>query len=170
MYKALLVSSLTIVPAIVFAHGDSPSLEAESNGYLVDIGMSQEGIRPGEEVTFDFDLFTTDDRPQFVHFGMVDVKVSNSDDEVLLSESIINDSTYVPTLAYTFQEEGDYRLTASFMTGSTVITSHAFDLAVAPGSGTAARVENATNYVIAVILIACTLVYGIVSFLRRKAS
>lgn len=169
MHKLLFFLALGILPTLTFAHGDSPSLEAEVNEYLVDIGVSQEGIRPGEEVTFDFDLFTTDDRPQFVHFGSVDVEIKH-DDTVLLSEVIANDSTYIPTLAYTFREEGEYRLTASFLTGSTVIASQGFDLAVAPGSGTAARFENATHYVIAAILVGFTLVYGMVSFLRRKSA
>lgn len=167
MYKLLFSVGISILPIIACAHGDSPSLEGEVDGYLVDIGMSQEGIRPGETVTFDFDLFTTDDRPQFVHFSTVRVLISGQ--ELMLDERIPNDGVHIPTLAYTFENEGDYQLNASFLTGSTVIASQTFDLKVEPRSGAVARFENATRYVVASVLVAFTVAYGIVSFLKRNA-
>lgn len=159
---------LALIPTGISAHGDSPSLEVETGGYLIDIGYNQEGIRPHEEVTFDFDLTTTDNHPTYIPFQSIDVEITK-ESETVLERSIINDSKFVPTMPVTFDEAGEYQMHVAYIQSGATLAQSTFDLDVDESAGTAARAENLIHYVVAVFLVTFAAVAIITSYLRRRA-
>lgn len=164
-----LLLSLLLLPSVAFAHGDSPSFELQQGPYLIDIGYSQEGFRPNEEVDFDFDLFRNveGEMPSFVTFETIDIRIVRGEEEIL-AETLVNQKNFIPRLSYTFAEEGDYTLEVAYKNGDSVITEASFDMPVGENEGSMARAITALQYVIAVACIAAASGYIVVA-MRRGA-
>lgn len=164
----LFALSLLFFPVVASAHGDSPSFEVQSGSYLIDIGYSQEGFRPNEEVDFDFDLFynVEGESPAFVPFETIDVRIMRGEEEVF-ADTLVNQKNFIPRLSYTFAEVGDYTLDVAYMTGSTVIAESSFDMPVGETEGRAARAITMLQYVIAVACVAVAGGYIALSMRRR---
>jgi hypothetical protein len=165
-FPSLLLLTL-LMPSGVFAHGDAPSFEAETGGYLIDIGYDREGIRPGEEVTFDFDLLTTADRPQYVPFQSIDIDITRGSVQIL-QRSVQNDDTYIPTLPVTFDTEGAYHMHVAYIASGAVIAQSTFDLTVESSAGSLARTTNVFQYIAAAVLV-CFAVCAVVLSYRRRS-
>jgi hypothetical protein len=167
MIYRYIVLFIALLPIAVSAHGDRPSLETETGGYLIDIGMDREGLRPHEEVTFDFDLMSAGDRPSFIPFESIDVLLT-TESEVVLETSINNDDRYIPTLPVTFERSGEYALDVSYIQSGAVIAHTIFDLTVEPSAGVFARAGNMIYYVVAIFLIGFT-IFAITRSYRSRA-
>lgn len=142
-----------LAPVTTFAHGDRPSFEAETGPYLIDIGYDVLGFRPGEQVTFDFDLFRDPNGvPSFEPFDHVRVEVAK-DGEVVHSQEIENQQTLVPSMKYAFPAAGAYTLSAGYVRDGTLIAEASFAIAVSAGSGTAQRTEAILTYIVAAALV-----------------
>lgn len=163
----LTILFVTFIPVTVSAHGDSPSLEVETGGYLIDIGYDKEGIRPNEEVTFNFDLLTTSNRPAYVPFQSINVDIMNGPDMVL-QRVLVNDAKFLPTMPVTFDTAGEYHMHVAYIQSGATIAESTFDLDVEPFAGTAARAENTIHYVVAVFLVSFAAVAIVTSYLRRR--
>lgn len=167
MIRTFLLTALLACPTLVAAHGDSPSLEVETGGYLIDIGYDREGIRPQEEVTFNFDLITTDDHPVYIPFQRIDVHITKGPD-VILERSIVNDAKYLPTMPVTFDKAGEYQMHVAYIQSGATLVQSTFDLDVEESAGTTARAENLIYYIVAVFLVTFAAVAIITSYLRRR--
>lgn len=169
MRRFLLLPVLLLLPVAVSAHGGRPSFEVESGPYLIDIGYSATGFRPAEEVTFDFDLYRDVNGTQaFADFEMVRVEISRGE-EMVHSEELANDESFIPTMKYTFSEEGEYSLGVAYVQSGSVIADAAFPVPVKENAGTAGRAVNVMTYVIAAILAAFGVGVAVTSFRRSKA-
>ncbi len=169
MKHMLLLCSLFLVPSVASAHGDSPSFEREVGSYLVDIGFDREGFRPGEEVKFDLDLYTTGDHPEFVSYDSIDVRITKEEKE-LFTQTIQNDPVYIPSFTYTFPEEGGYGLSVAYVESGAVKVATTFDVAVAPMAGTVARTSNTLVAITAIVLVGVSTIFIIKSYKRRTQS
>jgi hypothetical protein len=161
----ILLFILMFIPALASAHGGQPSFEKEVNGYLVDIGYDQIGIRPGEEVAFDFDLFA-EDGLAFAPFTAVEVHIWDPDNEVF-HETIANDGVNVPTIKVAFPVEGKYTLQAIYRNEEEVLADASFELPVDKISGSVGRGINAATYVLAAALFVFAGYIIVRSFTRR---
>lgn len=166
----LLVASISLAPLGALAHGDRPSFEAESGPYLIDIGYDVTGFRPGEEVTFDFDLYADaeSDHPTFAPFDAIDVRIQKNQ-ETVHSETLENNPTYIPSMTYVFPQSGDYTLGVAYMLSGAVIAQAAFDVAVSAASGAAERAGNTLVYIIAAILVAVSIGYVVYAYRSTKS-
>lgn len=168
MRRFLLVFALFLAPVFVSAHGGTPSFEAQSGPYLIDIGYSVTGFRPAEEVTFDFDLYRDVNGVQsFADFQLIRVEITR-DGEMVHSEELENEESFIPMMKYTFPEAGDYRLEAAYVQSGSLIADAAFDVPVGEHNGAAGRTVNVMTYVIAALLAAFGGVVAVTSFLRAK--
>lgn len=153
---------IVLSPVLASAHGDRPSFEMEVGEYLIDIGYNRVGIRPDEEVIFDFDLYTNSGSIAFASFEEIQVRFLK-DDEPVLDETLANSSANIPSLKYTFDEAGDYAMEVSYVQedGNTVDAS--FAVPVGSVNGMLARLFNIFHYVLAAFLVATTIVLVIKS-------
>ncbi len=163
----LFLVSCIFAPTGALAHGDSPSFEREVGEYLVDIGFNREGFRPGEEVQFDLDLYTTSDHPEFVSYDSVDVRISKGD-ETVFEHTVQNDPVYIPSFTYAFPQEGSYQLTFAYVESGAVKVETTFDAAVAPMAGSVARTSTTLTAITAIVLVGLSIAFIIKSY-RRKA-
>ena len=163
----LLVASCFFVPVSTLAHGDRPSLEAETGGYLIDVGYDRDGFRPGEPVTFDFDVYTTGDHPEFVSFDTVNVQILQGT-SLVFAQDIPNTPTYIPSLTYTFEQAGAYDVAVAYAQSGSVKVQHTFPVTVEQRAGTLARSENMLHYIVAIFLVGFTIVAVTSSYLRRR--
>lgn len=170
MRRFLLLPVLLLLPVAASAHGGRPSFEAESGPYLIDIGYSATGFRPEEEVTFDFDLYQDVNGTQaFADFQLVRVEITRGE-EMVHGEELANEESFIPTMTYTFAEEGDYTLAVAYVQSGSVIADAEFPVPVQENAGAAGRAANVMTYVIAAILAVFGVGVAVTSFLRsRKA-
>ncbi len=161
----LVLVSLFLVPIGASAHGDRPSFERAVGEYLIDVGFDREGFRPGEEVTFDLDLYTTGDHPEFVSYDSIDVRISKGD-ELLFEHTVQNDPVYIPSFTYTFPEEGSYQMTVAYVQSGAVKVETTFDAAVAPMAGAVARTSNVLTAIAAIVIVALSLIFIVRSYRR----
>lgn len=154
--------SLLFLPLVVIAHGDRPSFESEKGEYLIDIGYNREGIRPHEEVTFDFDLYTNSGAIAFAPFEEIQVRLLK-DGEPVHEQTLANASATIPSLKYTFTEAGDYVMEVSYVLedGNTVDAS--FPVLVGAANGTLQRLFDIFHYVLAAFLVITTVILVIKS-------
>jgi hypothetical protein len=162
----LVLVSCFFAPVGVSAHGDRPSLEREVGSYLIDVGFDREGFRPGEEVTFDLDLYTAGDHPEFVEFDTVDIRITK-ESETVFTHVVQNDPVYIPSFSYTFPEEGEYQLFVAYAESGAVKVETTFDVIVTPMAGVVARTSNTLTIISAIILVGLSAVFIIRSY-RRK--
>ncbi len=150
---------LLLLPLLTFAHGDSPSLEAEVGKYLIDIGY--EALSPGEPVTFDLDLYETEPSMTYAAFASVDVRVSREGAEIQAG-SVENDGVHVPVFTVLFPEPGGYDVDVRYLDAdAALIVARTFHLEV-PSASRAILREGfmSLSYVIAALLLALSLGIG----------
>lgn len=164
-FATIIVSLFIAVPAL--AHGGKPSFEQQIGQYIVDIGYDRIGIRPGEDVTFDFDLFTGTGMVamDFVEFTNINLEIAR-DGVTALDTVIQNEGVNVPNFTYSFPEAGNYMLGATYMDGDEELVYATFDFPVAENAGAVGRGVNVLTYVIAAVLIALG-TWVIIGSLRR---
>jgi hypothetical protein len=162
----LFLVSCFFAPTGASAHGDSPSFEREVGDYLIDVGFDREGFRPGEEVTFNLDLYTTSDHPEFVSYDSIDIRISQ-ENETLFKHTIQNDPVHIPSFTYTFPEAGAYQLSFAYIESGAVKVETTFDAVVEPMAGTVARTSNILIIIAAVVLVAFSVIFVIRSY-RQK--
>ncbi len=110
MFKILVISIL-LIPAIVFAHGDGPSIEFVKDGYLLDIGYGQD-LMVGNTVRFDLELFE-DVTKEPVLFSRAWVRVTK-EEKVLFAGSISDALFGKPGLSLALSQEGQHTLFVRF--------------------------------------------------------
>lgn len=168
MRRILFSLVVALLPVAAFAHGDRPSFEAESGPLLIDVGYDVVGFRPGEEVTFDFDLFRDPNgSPSFEPFDAVRVQILK-DEKVVHTQAVVNEQSFVPSMKYTFPAEGAYKLTTSYVKGDSVLAEASFDIAVRVGDGAAQRIQNIITYCIATVLMLFSIWYIVWSWLQSR--
>lgn len=171
--RNLFSRSLTIVVlAIMFmaqnayAHGDAPSFEKEVGSILIDIGYDAVGFRPGEEVTFDFDIFNQSGAVAFEPFDEVRVAIAGEGEN--FSQTVVNDGVMIPTLKYIFPKEGEYTLATDFIRSGSSVAQGEFPIQVGEHDGAIGRFMNTLNYVIAIVLVAIAGFVIVRSFIKRS--
>lgn len=168
MRTALISLLFFLAPVSSFAHGDRPSFEAESGPYLIDVGYDAVGFRPGEEVSFDFDLFRDPNgTPSFEPFDVLRVEIRRGE-EVVHTQEVVNEQNFVPSMKYTFPEEGAYKLMVGYVRGGSLIADASFDIAVSASSGSAQRIQNIVTYIIATILVLFSFGYMAWSWMQSR--
>ncbi len=148
----LLLLSLLLSPVAALAHGDSPSLEAETGPYLIDIGYDV--LAAGAETEFNLDLFHRDTL-DFADFATVEMRVSQNG-AVLTAGETDNDRVNIPVMLVHFPEAGGYDMDVRYVDEEKkLIAAHTFHLEV-PGSSAATmlKAEETLHYVIAAGLFA----------------
>lgn len=163
-----LVSSI-FAPIGALAHGDSPSFELEVGPLLIDVGYDKIGIRPGEEVAFDFDLYRTRESPSFEPFDLVRVEVRNGMD-IVYSEEIQNRQDMIPTTKITFPESGQYTLGVGYVREGSLIAEAEFDVPVGETNGWAGRLSEMATYIAAAAIATFAVFYAVYSYRNRRAS
>ncbi len=168
MRRILFSLIIALLPAISFAHGDRPSFEAEVGPYLIDVGYDVVGFRPGEEVTFDFDLFKDPNgTPSFEPFDLLRVEIFKGE-EIVHTQEVVNQQNFVPSMKYTFPVEGSYKLSVSYIKDGSSIADATFDIAVSAGSGSLKRTQNIVTYSIATLMVIFAAGYSIWSWQQRR--
>ncbi len=166
MLQAGIALIALLMPFVVLAHGGTPSLEQEVDGYIVDIGYDRVGIRPGEEVTFDFDLFTQSGAVSFAPFTHVDIEIAK--EGVTIAEATLhNERVHVPVWKYTFPDEGAYVVHVTYRNNEEVMVYATFDLPVGESNGVVGRVVNMATYGVAALLLVLSLIVIGTSLLRK---
>lgn len=168
MQRVLLCLGLLLLPAFASAHGGQPSLEKTVGPYLVDIGFDRIGMRPGEEVTFDFDLFTATGALNFVKFTNVNVEFATKDGVTVHEQVVENEEVNVPSMKYTFNKAGTYVMHVTYMRGDEQIVYTTFELPVGTTNGGLGRFLNLLTYITAGVLVAFGLVIIFQSLLQRR--
>lgn len=155
-FAGLLVSGLLVSTS--FAHGDSPSLEAEEGRYLIDIG--HEELAANDDIEFDFDLFDAETL-DFADFASVDVRVTRDGAE-LTSGSIENDAVHIPVMTVNFPEPGGYDIDVRYLDASdALLAAHTFHVEVPGTSAVMLRDgETALHYAVAIGLFTLSLGIG----------
>lgn len=162
----LLVSGL-LVSSSVSAHGDSPSLEAEVNGYLIDIGYEGD-IVAGSDIEFDIDLFKVGPPVDYAEFASVDVRVTKDGAEIVAG-SVENDVAHVPMITLNFPDAGGYDMDVRFLDATdTLIVARTFHVEVLGGAqGLLRQGFTALHYAIAAGLFALSAGIAVVSLRKR---
>lgn len=133
--SGLLVSGL-FVASSAFAHGDSPSLEAEDAGYLIDIG--HEPLAPGTDIEFDVDLFTADPI-EYADFASAFIRVTRNGTEIV-SGAVKNDGEHVPVFTVNFPDPGGYDIDVRYLnTDDSLIVARTFHVDVPHSSNVMLR-------------------------------
>lgn len=156
--RTFFLSLLLLAPVPAFAHGDSPSLEAEEGKYFIDIG--HEELRPHDDIEFGIDLFTGDPI-DYADFASADVRVTKDGAE-LVSGTVENDAVNVPVFTVNFPEPGGYDLDVRYLDdGGALLAAHTFHLEV-PGTSTVMLrdAEDTLHYVLAAGLFALSIGIG----------
>lgn len=170
MYRVIALFLCVFMPAVAFAHSGQPSFEVESGSYLIDIGYDVTGIRPGEEVTFDFDLYQdVNGVKSFALFDAVHVGIAR-EGETIHTEQLHNQESFIPMMKFTFPDEGVYSLAASYVQSGAVIADTTIDLPVAASNGAVGRAVDAGTYVLAAVLTVLAAVIAVTSFVRARGS
>lgn len=116
------------------AHSAGSSFEQRIGSYAVDIGYDATEFRAGQSVRFDFDLKDAETQKD-IDFAQVWVRIVR-EKETLLATGIFHQPIGPTTLLYTFPEQGNYTLEASFRTqNGGEIAMASFPVAVALSSG-----------------------------------
>lgn len=152
--SGLLASGLFVVP-FASAHGDSPSLEAETAGYLIDIG--HEPLAPNNDIEFDIDLFTADPI-EYADFASAFIRVTKDGAEIV-SGAVENDRVHIPVFTVNFPEAGGYDIDVRYLhADDSLIVARTFHVEV-PGTSTVALrdAENMLHYVLAAGLFALSI-------------
>lgn len=127
----LLTIALLVTPFVAFAHGDSPSLEAETAGYLIDIG--HEELAANDDIEFDIDLFTADPI-DYADFASVDVRVTKNGAEIVAG-AVENDGVHIPVFTVNFPEPGGYDIDVRYLNADdSLIVARTFHVDVPVGS------------------------------------
>lgn len=151
---------LLLAPFAALAHGDSPSLEAEVGGYLIDIGYGE--LEAGTPVEFDLDLYTSDPIA-YADFARVDLRVTRDGAEIAAG-AVENEQERVPAYAVTFPEPGGYDIDVRYLDDAdALIVARTFHVEV-PDDGTLMLrdAENTLHYVLATGLFALS--FGIAGY------
>jgi hypothetical protein len=168
MQRTILTFALLLVPVVSFAHGDSPSFEKQVGPYLIDIGYDRLGFRPGEDVTFSFDLYRTDGpAPAFEPFQTVRMEITK-EGQIIEAREIENERNFIPSTVYAFPEAGDYGFYAAFVQSGSIVAQAVFDAPVGDHNGNVGRAMNMGKYIAAIALTLFALFVIIRSFLLRK--
>lgn len=158
--RLLLLSILLLAPVPAFAHGDSPSLEAEVGEYFIDIGYEE--LRPQDDIEFGIDLFAGDPI-DYADFASVDIRVTKDGAE-LVSGSVENDAVNIPVFTVNFPQAGGYDMDVRYLDANgALLVARTFHLEV-PSSGSAMLRDGyiTLHYVIAAGLFALSA--GIASY------
>jgi hypothetical protein len=149
----LLLLSLLLSPVAAFAHGDAPSLEADVDGYMIDIGY--EDLRAGTPIEFDIDLFREGPPIEYADFASVDLRVTKDGAEIVAG-SVENDEKNIPTFDVTFPEPGGYDMDVRYLDDAgALIVARTFHLEVPGGATVMLRDgEDMLHYVLAAGLFA----------------
>jgi hypothetical protein len=118
---------LVIPVAFALAHGTGESFEAESNGYLVDVGYSVSEFNADSSVVFDFGLKNEDGED--AKFSDVWVRVVRGDATVFAG-GVHNARFGGATMTYTFPSAGEYELSVRFQEDGKSIAESSFPLVV----------------------------------------
>jgi len=128
---SFLTISFFVLPAlVVFAHGNSYSLETTVDGYLVDVGVSTPTPVVDELVRFDF---TT--RPEVTGSTtgevFTDVWVSITQDKKVFFSGNVHKPIFGPTgINLTFADPGEYTVSARFQNEGDRVVEASFPLAI----------------------------------------
>lgn len=165
--RIFLASILFLASSTVFAHGDKPSFEREVNGYLIDIGYNRVGIRPNEEVTFEFDLLTNSGAMAFADFSTVDIEIAK-DGATTTTYTLANQKNFIPSWKHTFTENGTYQMNVDYTFEAQTRAATTFDVHVSETDGWLGRAMNIGTMIAAPLLVLFAAYVAIQSF-RKKA-
>lgn len=162
----LLIFPLLLFPFLAFAHGDSPSLEAEVGEYFIDIGY--EALQTDEPVMLNIDLYKNVPSLTYAAFASVELRVTRDGAEVIAG-SVQNDGMHVPVFEVSFPKPGGYDMDVRFLDGAgALIVARTFHLDVPSDSYVMLRDGFVSlHYVIAALLFALSLGIGCYSVWER---
>jgi hypothetical protein len=171
MRKLLLSSALFLIPIMSFAHGDKPSFEKVVNGYLIDIGYDRVGIRPDEEVTFEFDLYTQSGALAFAEFSEVKIEIADEDGATTSEHTLQNKKEFIPTWKHTFTKGGMYQMHVDYLLNDRVLANAVFDVHVGENDGWLGRAMDMGTMIAAPLLVLFAAFIAVRSFMasRKKA-
>lgn len=158
-------SQLTV--PFVYAHGVGGSFETAVDGYLIDIGYSEEVLSEGEPVSFDFNI-SKEDEASSVEFTDVWVRISPKDNMGTIFASGLHRPEFGSTgMVYTFQSAGEYDISARFQnSGETIAEEVSFSVTVEGVSDHEESGILSLNVIIAFFLGLIVSAFG--AFFRKK--
>lgn len=126
--KVLIIVSLFILPGLIFSHGSGISIEATVDGYLLDIGLSEEVITNAEPVRIDFSLFdeSTSDP---VNFSDIWLRI-NQEGKVFFAGGVSKPQFGLTGVSYMFLDAGEYTINVRYQKNGKAIVEHSFMVTV----------------------------------------
>jgi plastocyanin len=107
----LMGALLSVCLMTVSAHGTGGTIEVEQDGYLIDIGYSEEEIVTGLPIQLSFLLFDLGDGTQRSEVEFTDVWVRLENEAGIVFASLLSRPEFGDTsMSYFFTESGDYEL------------------------------------------------------------
>jgi plastocyanin len=107
----LMGAFLSVCLLSVSAHGTGGTIEVEQDGYLIDVGYSEEEIVTGLPIQLSFLLFDLGDGTQRTDVEFTDVWVRIENDAGIVFASLLSRPEFGDTsMSYFFTESGDYEL------------------------------------------------------------
>lgn len=150
-----------ILPSNVFAHGFGKSLEAQVDGYLVDIGYDPENGTALQTHVYDISLLNSETK-EAVEFTDVWVRISK-DKKTYLATGISKARIGKTTLAYIYPDAGNYQMSVRFQNGKDKIVETVFDLSVVENKDQSKTKIPSWGFVLVGLFLG-----GIITFITRK--
>jgi len=162
----IIIFFLALSPIHASAHGIGQSLEKEVGGYLVDVGYDAFALREGEQVNFDFSIFTKDraESPDFTDAWVRIVSLSGFN---LGFAGYLAKPEFGPIrMTYAFPKGGTYNLIVSFQKNGEKITDKvSFPLTIEPKQG---EIKSQYSMLLTGAFLGALLGVSLTLFLKRR--
>lgn len=127
---------LASIPLVTEAHTSGIFYQAETDGYVVDVGYSSDAPQEGESVIFDYQLRkagTDAVDGSDVPFTDVWVRIISADKNVTVFAGGIHNAEFGgPRMIYVFPEPGTYTISVRYENEADKIAESSFPLTVVP--------------------------------------
>lgn len=168
--KWVCVAALLVNAGLAMAHGSGGSIEVKQNGFLIDVGYSQEELVAGETTQLSFLLYDSE-RDEEILFTDVLLRLEQDGQIVfggLLARPEIGDTS----MSYEFPHSGDYNLFVRYKKDDATLVEHMLRLSVAEGETAAQPADisfsaRALAFVSASSFLLAVVIFGFFPLLTR---
>jgi plastocyanin len=163
------VSTLVILfllgSSLALAHGEGGTIEIEQDGYLIDIGFSEEEIFPGVPTQLSFLLFELQESAAPSEVFFTDIWLRIEHDGEMMFASLLGRPEFGDTgMSFNFPEGGDYDLFVRYKNDDSTIIERTVRLSVSQGEVAAESEENDTSQPLVVVVAAVSFLFGLLLF------
>lgn len=150
---ASLTLALSVLPAVVLAHGVGASFEKQTDDFFVDVGFDRP-FQVGEETLIDFSLFSVKKGKVEDLASFTKLTYSIHSGSTILATRTINKPEFGKVFeTLTPDKRGNWTLTMDFMSGDTSIFKSSFEMEILPSAK--AQPSVTSNTPLFVVIIAC---------------